>query len=153
MQTRPVLVFYLWCATSPGQTQSLEDFTEADVGRTSHYLRGQRGEKCALFARRYTISNHRCGYSHDKTSGEALQESSSGAAQQARGWGGPEDETRQAEPRDLTAHLPRIGYYIAAPSAKLSLLAKMCHQVRRVEHKKLLIFTDWPVTLWLTGAF
>ena len=41
----------------------------------------------------------------------------------------------------------RIGYYIAAPSAKLSLLAKMCHQVCRVERKKLLISTDWPVTL------
>ena len=62
---------------------------------------------------------------------------------------------RTRENRYASAYSDRISmaYYMAAPSAKLSFLVKICHQVCRVERKKLLMFTDWPVTLWLTAAF
>ncbi len=45
-----------------------------------------------------------------------------------------------------------MAYHMAAPSAKLCFLAKICYQVCRVEKRKLLIFSDWPVTLWMTAG-
>ena len=43
--------------------------------------------------------------------------------------------------------------YMSTLSAKLSFLAGLCRQICLIEKRKLLVFADWPLTLWNASAF